>query len=156
MSYESHEEIEKLSKKRDRFLAISKALLQALLAIDPEAMTASEEKSMEDYAQLQRRVLLATLVLTLVVATVTFFVFDIFVARSLVVGALAGILYLRLLARSVGQLNGYSRQVNRFQLLVPILLVITASRLPELEFLPAFLGFLLYKPALLIQAIFDV
>nr|AUG32143.1 putative H+-transporting ATP synthase [Paulinella longichromatophora] len=134
---------------------MSKALLQALLAIDPEAVSTAEQKSIEDYAQLQRRLLFATLILSLVVSTITAFVFSPLVARSLLVGAIAGILYLRLLARSVANLNGYSRQVTRSQLLVPIVLVIAASRFSQLEFLPAFLGFLLYKPALLIQAILD-
>nr|YP_009530458.1 putative H+-transporting ATP synthase [Paulinella micropora]AXY63147.1 putative H+-transporting ATP synthase [Paulinella micropora] len=145
----------KSSKKRDRFQPISQALLQALLAIDSEAVNTAEQKSIEDYAQIQRRLLFATLIVSLAVFTITAFVFSLFVARSLLVGAIAGVLYLRLLARSVANLNGYSRRVNRSQLLVPVVLVVAASRFSQLEFLPAFLGFLLYKPALLIQAILD-
>lgn len=129
--------------------------MQALLAIDSEAVNTAEQKSIEDYAQIQRRLLFATLIVSLAVFIITAFVFNLFVARSLLVGAIAGVLYLRLLARSVANLNGYSRRVNRSQLLVPVVLVVAASRFPQLEFLPAFLGFLLYKPALLIQAILD-
>jgi len=51
----------------------------------------------------------------------------------------AGLFYLRLLARSVARLGGGSRQVGRFQLVVPVLLVVSAARLPQFEFLPAFL-----------------
>ena len=41
------------------------------------------------------------------------------------------------------------------QLLVPVVLVLAAARTPQLELLPAFLGFLLYKPALILQAVLD-
>ncbi|MGC6483262.1 MAG: hypothetical protein ACON4T_06840 [Synechococcus sp.] len=110
---------------------------------------------MEDYARLQRRLMLATLIVSLVVALVAALRFDLHVARSLLVGACAGLLYLRLLARSVARLGGGSRQVGRFQLVVPILLIVASSRLPQLDLLPAFLGFLLYKPALIVQAVID-
>ncbi|MFQ6540125.1 hypothetical protein [Aphanothece stagnina] len=70
-------------------------------------------------------------------------------------GACAGLLYLRLLSRSVMRLGGDRRSVGKSQLLVPILLVLAASRLPQLELLPALLGFLLYKPAVILQAVLD-
>jgi ATP synthase protein I len=38
---------------------------------------------------------------------------------------------------------------------VPVLLVVAAAKLPQLELLPAFLGFLLYKPALILQTVID-
>jgi ATP synthase protein I len=45
--------------------------------------------------------------------------------------------------------------VGKAQLLVPVVLVLAAARLPVLEILPAVLGFLLYKPALIVQAVLD-
>jgi ATP synthase protein I len=36
-----------------------------------------------------------------------------------------------------------------------VVLVLAAARIPALEILPALLGFLLYKPALILQAAFD-
>ncbi len=110
---------------------------------------------MGDYARLQRRLMLATLAVSLVAALIALVRFDVFVARSLLVGSFAGLLYLRLLARSVARLGGVSRQVGRFQLVVPVLLVVAAAKLPQLELLPAFLGFLLYKPALILQTVID-
>ncbi|HRD41287.1 MAG TPA: hypothetical protein PLI52_00795, partial [Prochlorococcaceae cyanobacterium AMR_MDS_5431] len=80
--------------------------MQALLAIDYEAVNTAEQKSIEDYAQIQRRLLFATMIVSLAVFTITAFVFNLFVARSLLVGAIAGVFYLRLLARSVANLNG--------------------------------------------------
>jgi len=41
--------------------------------------------------------------------------------------------------------------VGKIQLLVPVLLVLAASKVPQLDLIPALLGFLLYKPALIIQ-----
>ena len=73
-------------------------------------------------------------------------------ARSLLFGSCCGLLYLRLLARSVARLGPDSRSLGRVQLLVPALLVIASARIPALHLLPAFLGFVLYKPALLLQA----
>ena len=61
----------------------------------------------------------------------------------------------RLLARSVARLSDQSRGLGRFQLIVPTLLVVGSAKLPQLDLLPAFLGFLLYKPALILQHVFD-
>merc|ERR1711939_792078 len=77
------------------------------------------------------------------------------VAGSVLVGACAGLLYVRLLARSVARLSDQSRGLGRFQLIVPTLLVVGSAKLPQLDLLPAFLGFLLYKPALILQHVFD-
>jgi len=43
--------------------------------------------------------------------------------------------------------------VGKAQLLVPVVLVLAAARLPVLDIVPALIGFLLYKPAILIQAL---
>ncbi|GCE64182.1 ATP synthase [cyanobiont of Ornithocercus magnificus] len=110
---------------------------------------------MEDYARLQRRLMLATLAISLVTALVTLLWFGPRVACSLLLGSLAGLVYLRLLARSVARLGSGSYQIGRFQLAIPVMLIVAAARLPQLSILPAFLGFLLYKPALIIQAIID-
>ena len=47
------------------------------------------------------------------------------------------------------------KSVGKVQLLVPVVLVLAAARIPALEILPALLGFLLYKPALILQAVLD-
>jgi ATP synthase protein I len=107
----------------------------------------------DEYANLQRRLLLATLALTLVVTAITWPWFGASAARSLLLGGCCGLLYLRLLARSVGRIGPDSRSLGRFQIVVPALLIVAAARIPSLELLPAFVGFLLYKPALLLQAL---
>lgn len=107
------------------------------------------------FAQLQLRMLIATAVLGLAAALISALIWGETTALSVLLGASAGALYLRLLARSVARLGGGRRQLGRFQLVVPVLLVVGVSRLPSLELLPAILAFLLYKPALLAQSILD-
>lgn len=113
------------------------------------------DNGMDDYLRLQRRLIVATVVATALAVPLTALVFDLSTAASLLVGGLAGLLYLRLLARSVSRLGGDRKSVGKVQLLVPVVLVLAAARIPQLEMLPALLGFLLYKPALLVQAVLD-
>ena len=129
--------------------------LLATTPIESGAASVATDSGMEEFARLQRRLMLATFIVSLVAALVALVRFDALVARSLLVGSSAGLLYLRLLARSVARLGGGSRQVGRFQLVVPMLLIVAAAKFPQLELLPAFIGFLLYKPALILQTVID-
>jgi ATP synthase protein I len=129
--------------------------LQVTYVERPGAPPDTVDNGMDSYARLQRRLLLATAAMGVLVSLLTLVLRDWSTAASVLVGSLAGVLYLRLLARTVSRLGGSSRQLGRFQLVVPILLVVGVSRTPSLELLPAILGFLLYKPALLLQAILD-
>jgi len=125
------------------------------LSMDPDSSTEVSTTSDDEYAQLQRRFILATLAVSVFAVSVTALVFDLHIASSLLVGAVCGVLYLRLLARSVGKLGKASKSVSKIQLFVPVLLVLAVSRLPELELLPALFGFLLYKPAMILQVLLE-
>lgn len=117
--------------------------------------SAGNDNGMDDYRRLQRRLIVATALATALAVPITFLVFDIATAASLLVGSLAGLLYLRLLARSVSRLGVDSKSVGKVQLLVPIVLVLAGARIPQLQILPSLVGFLLYKPALIVQAVLD-
>jgi ATP synthase protein I len=123
-------------------------------APSPESAPVAEtpDNGMDEYRRLQRRLLLSTLLVSVLAVPVAAYLFDRTTALSLSVGAVSGMLYLRLLARSVGRIGPDSKQVGKGQLLVPVVLVLGCSRIPQLEILPALIGFLLYKPALLLQA----
>ncbi len=108
---------------------------------------------MDHFRRLQRRLIVATALATALAVPITALVFDPATALNLLVGALAGLLYLRLLARSVARLGPGQRSVGKLQLLVPIVLTLAAARLPQLQILPCLIGFLLYKPALIVQAV---
>ena len=110
---------------------------------------------LSDFERLQRRLIIANLLVSAIAVPATALIYDLHIASSVLIGGLAGALYLRLLARSVGKLGNGSKKVSKLQLLVPVVLVMAAARLPQLELLPALLGFLLYKPAVILQALTD-
>jgi len=109
----------------------------------------------DEYAQLQMRILMATFSLAALAIGTSAIFFDLLTTTSLLFGALLGLLYLRLLARSIAKLGDSSKQVSKIQLVVPVLLVLVTAKLPQLDLIPALLGFLLYKPALIFQTLFE-
>jgi ATP synthase protein I len=110
---------------------------------------------MDHFHRLRRRLLVATSVAAAIAVPTVAFVFGVSVALSTLLGAVSGLLYLLLLSRSVSRLGVSSKSVGKIQLLVPIVLVLATTKVPGLHVLPALLGFLLYKPALLVQALLD-
>jgi len=112
-------------------------------------------RRLEDFYRLQRSLLLSTVLVSVITVSIVAITINLSVACSVLVGASAGLLYVRLLARSVARLSEQSRGLGRFQLVVPTLLVVGAAKFPQLDLLPAFLGFLLYKPALILQQVYD-
>jgi len=119
--------------------------------LDIDSSDSSSGVKSDEYLELQFRVLRLAFFLTIFSVGLAGFFWGIQASASLLVGALSGILYFRLLARGVGRLGTSSKIVGKVQLLVPVLLVLVSSRFPQLDLIPALLGFLLYKPALIIQ-----
>ena len=120
-----------------------------------ELAPADPSNGMDDFFRLQRRLLLFTLLLSAVAVAITAVVVNPATAFSLLVGATSGLLYLWLLSRSVSRLGENSSRISRAQFLVPAVLVLAASKVPQLSILPAVLGFLIYKPAVILQALLD-
>jgi ATP synthase protein I len=121
----------------------------------PAAESSPGDHGMDDYRRLQRRLILATALATALAVPITALLFGAASAGSLLLGGMAGLLYLFLLSRSVSRLGVESKSVSKVQLLVPVVLVLAAARVPQLQILPALVGFLLYKPALILQAVLD-
>ena len=119
--------------------------------LDIDSSDSSSGVKSDEYLELQFRVFRLAFLLTVFSVGITGFFWGIHVSASLFIGALSGIFYFRLLARGVGKLGTSSKIVGKVQLLVPVLLVLGSSRFPQLDLIPALLGFLLYKPALIIQ-----
>ena len=119
--------------------------------LDFDSLDSSSGVKSDEYLDLQLQVFRLTFLLTIFSVGIAGFFFGIQAGASLLVGALSGIFYFRLLARGVGRLGTSSKIVGKVQLLVPVLLVLVSSRFPQLDLIPALLGFLLYKPALIIQ-----
>ena len=119
--------------------------------LDIDSLDSSFGVKSDEYLELQFRVFRLTFLLTVLSVGIAGFFYGIQASASLFIGALSGIFYFRLLARGVGRLGTSSKIVGKVQLLVPVLLVLASSRFPQLDLIPALLGFLLYKPALIIQ-----
>lgn len=111
---------------------------------------------MVEFFHLRQRMFRLTLIITAAAGLFTVLAWDLRTCLSLLVGAAAGILYLLLLSRSVERLGRRSNTFGKAHLAIPVLLVMMALRLQGLDCVPAFLGFLLYKPAILLIAFGDL
>ena len=119
--------------------------------LDIDSLDASSGFKLNEYLELQFRVFRLTLLLAIFSVSIAGLFWGIQASASLLLGALSGVFYFRLLARGVGRLGTSAKIVGKVQLLVPVILVLASSRFPQLDLIPALLGFLLYKPALIIQ-----
>ena len=104
----------------------------------------------DDFFKLQLSVFCLTFALSIVIAFFGCFFVSTSFGISLLIGSLIGVLYLRLLAKSIANLCKGNVGVSKIQLLLPVCLFIIASKNEFLEILPAIIGFFLYKPALII------
>ncbi len=111
---------------------------------------------MADYRRLQRWSLLMSLVLAAFAVLISAVWFSGTTVLSVAVGCVAGWLYLLLLSRSVAKLGPQSRQLGRAQLLVPVVLVLLSSRWDIFQLVPALIGFLIYKPAVILSTALDL
>jgi ATP synthase protein I len=125
--------------------------------IDPDSSQNPESASppsLEDYYALQQEIFLITLGMTGVIFGSTWWFYNLKTALSYLLGACTGIVYLRMLARSVERLGSQGKPSGgptRLALIAGI--VILAAQWEQLQFLPVFLGFLTYKAALIVYTL---
>ena len=103
----------------------------------------------DEYSKLQITIFLITFFAATLMALITGIFINASFGLSLFTGAIAGIFYLRLLAKSIGKIGKESSGVSKSQLLIPICLFIFASKIGSIEILPAMIGFFIYKPCLI-------
>ena len=111
---------------------------------------------MADYRRTQRRFVLFTLALSVGSVPLSAIWFNGPTVMSFAIGCIGGLLYLLLLSRSVAKLGPQSRQLGRAQLLVPVVLVLLSSRWPLFQLVPALIGFLIYKPAVILSTALEL
>ena len=104
----------------------------------------------DEYTKLQLTIFGITFIVSILLASITGIFLGFTVGFSIFIGAIAGIFYLRLLAKSIGKLGKESSGVSKLQLLVPVCLFIFASKLGSLDIFPAMIGFFIYKPSLIL------
>ena len=103
----------------------------------------------DEYTKLQLTIFGITFIASILLATITGIFIGFNFGFSIFIGAISGIFYLRLLAKSVGKLGKESSGVSKLQLLVPVCLFIFASKLGSLDIFPTMIGFFIYKPSLI-------
>ena len=103
----------------------------------------------DEYTKLQITIFGITFIVAILVASITGIIIGYTFGFSVFIGAIAGIFYLRLLAKSVGKIGKESNGVSQLQLLVPVCLFLFASKLGSLDIFPAMIGFFIYKPSLI-------
>ena len=102
----------------------------------------------DDFFSLQLALICLTLFLSIVIAIASIIFINISFGFSVFIGSIFGIFYLRLLAKSIGNLGKTSSGISKVQLLLPVCLFIFASRNELIEILPSIIGFFLYKPVM--------
>ena len=118
-----------------------------------ESSVGSSEDSMGEYQQLKQELYLITIGITAVVfAAVTYF-YDLRVAFNYLLGAAAGVVYLRLLAKDVDRIGNESIKLSLDRQALVVVLMLVAAKWHQLQILPVFLGFLTYKAALIVYLV---
>ncbi|MEB3293479.1 MAG: ATP synthase subunit I [Synechococcales bacterium] len=109
--------------------------------------------SMEDYYQLQRELLVITLILTGLIFPAVWGYYGRTIALNYLVGGCTGLAYLRLLGKNVERLGAESGKVGKSQLGLFVAVIILATQVKQLHVLPVFLGFMTFKATLIIYTL---
>ncbi len=104
---------------------------------------------MDDYFRLQQNLLFCTLGFTAVIFSFVWGFYSLHIALNYLIGASTGVVYLRMLAKNVGEIGRERGKVGSGHIAVFIGVMIVATQWNQLEVLPVFLGFLTYKAALI-------
>ena len=121
--------------------------------LEESGVTKSSADSMGEYQQLKRELYLITLATATVTFVIVALVYNWRIALSYLLGAVAGVVYLRLLARDVDRLGTETMKLSVNRQALVIVLMLVAAKWNQLQILPVFLGFLTYKAALLVYLV---
>jgi ATP synthase protein I len=111
---------------------------------DPSALT-------PEYAYFQHWLVLTTAGVGVVSTLAVALAYSPLVAGNYLLGVMGGVVYLRMLGRSVAQLGKTQSKLGLSRYAILIGLIVLAAKLPALQVLPIFFGFLSYKVTLLIH-----
>jgi ATP synthase protein I len=115
-----------------------------------ESSSTSVNDGMEEYKRLKFKLLILTLTCGIVIGLAVWAWYGWNIALSYAVGALVGTVYFRMLTKSVDRLGGESNRLGFSRLGLFVILIAIAAKSDQLEILPAFLGFMTYKVAVLV------
>jgi len=123
---------------------VSSELQAAELAPD----ASPNDDAMDEFYAIKRELMFTTLAFTVVALVSVWAYYGTDIAVSYLFGASVGLYYLRMLAKSVEKLSS-QKGLGKSRVALVAILVILAARWDQLQILPAFLGFLTYKLALI-------
>lgn len=121
---------------------------ESAVDVSPDLPPASDQ-AMGDYFRLQQNLLLVTLGFTAFIFVSVWLAYSRHIALNYLIGACVGVVYLRMLAKSVAELGRERRKLGSGRLAIFIGLIVFATQYQQLEIMPVFLGFLTYKAALI-------
>jgi len=108
---------------------------------------------MQEYYQLQRMLFVTTIAITGIVVIPVWLFTTWQIALNYLLGAIVGVLYLKLLAREVETLGTTKQRLGIKGLALVAGLIILACKREELHIIPVFLGFMTYKAAIIVHTI---
>ena len=115
----------------------------------------NSDRAMTEFYQLQRNLYFVMLGLTVVSFISVGFAYSLNTALNYLLGACAGLLYFRRLARDIEGL-GVSKGGVGFgsvRLAIFIVVMVVATQLERLAILPVFLGFMTYKAGIIVYVV---
>lgn len=118
-----------------------------------ESAESQPYEPMQDYYELQNQLLLVTLAMTAMIFMATWWVYSLNMAMNYAIGAITGVVYLRMLARDVERMSSPRQPLISGRLALFVGLIIVATQWNQLQIIPIFLGFLTYKAAIIVYVL---
>ncbi|PPT06749.1 hypothetical protein CKA32_000325 [Geitlerinema sp. FC II] len=125
-------------------------------ASEPASTSVSTESAdpNAEYDRFKTRLFAVTLALAGIIFSSAWLVYSRDVALNYLLGALCGLVYLRMLARDVERLGRVKAKLGNGRLGLFVGPIVVATQLDSLQILPIFLGFLTYKVAIVTYVLF--
>ncbi len=114
------------------------------------------EASMQDFYQLQQNLLGLTAAFGSVIFFCVWGVYSLQIALGYMLGAVSGVVYLRMLGKNVSAIGRQNKNSSAGRLAIFAGVMIVALRWDQVEVIPVFLGFLTYKAAIMAYVLWTV